>query len=390
MADLNQEEPLPAEEPVVNEEAHVQLGQGGDRRRIALRNAQAQPLQFLRQPPLLRKESDIDLYLRRFLAYTDSIQAGEEDLVHLLINSMSDEILMSVERHLHNDITYDELAAILRRELGEGMENREEYKAKLRKAIRSKSESVRSFYIRIWQYARKSYEDQAVRNNALRDSFLCGIGDHQIAARLREQHLLDNEQILEQAVLLMNCKNASQTRLTQSSSVNSMTNELGTHDTGNTAVEAKLNCLIDLMTANAVAQQTDKSPTGQAQTQNTPTKDYAYDGPKTNIGLEPASTHWQSMPQQFNQYNDQQQIPLVSQNTQFMPNDDSAYQSQPTNWNSHNNSRPQQSTENFRCNNNYNNDYRYMNEGPRYRYPYQYQNNDRRQYNDEYQCNRDN
>ena len=225
---------------------------------------------------------------------------------------------------------------------------------------------------------------------ALRDSFLCGIGDHQIAARLREQHLLDNEQILEQAVLLMNCKNASQTRLTQSSSVNSMTNELGTHDTGNTAVEAKLNCLIDLMTANAVAQQTDKSPTGQAQTQNTPTKDYAYDGPKTNIGLEPASTHWQSMPQQFNQYNDQQQIPLVSQNTQFMPNDDSAYQSQPTNWNSHNNSRPQQSTENFRCNNNYNNDYRYMNEGPRYRYPYQYQNNDRRQYNDEYQCNRDN
>ena len=78
------------------------------------------PLQVFGQPPSLKKDSDIHLYLRRFLAYTDSIGAREDDLVALLVNATSDEVLQKIERHLHDDLTFDELSDILKRELGEG------------------------------------------------------------------------------------------------------------------------------------------------------------------------------------------------------------------------------------------------------------------------------
>ena len=32
------------------------------------------PIQFLRQPPLLKKETDVELYLRRFQAYADTME----------------------------------------------------------------------------------------------------------------------------------------------------------------------------------------------------------------------------------------------------------------------------------------------------------------------------
>lgn len=358
MADQPDEQELVVEPQNDDQEPLIEPGQRGNRlaqRRLGQRNAQMQPLQFLRQPPLLRKESDIDLYLRRFLAYTDSIQAREDDLVNLLINSMSDEILLSVERHLHNMITYDELAAILRRELGEGMENQEEYKAKLRKAVRAKNESVRSFYIRIWQYARKSYEDPAIRANALRDAFICGIADPQIAARLREQHGLDNEELLEHAVLLMNCKNASQNRLTQSSTVNFLTDETRTGDTRSKALDSKLDRLIDLMTANVVSQQANKSSISTAQPEQNPSEQYAYNNdPQTNIDCEMKNEirETQHLEQEYDY-----DMQLNQLNQQI-------YSYQQTNWTPYNNYTTQHTTEDYMMyDNNYNNTDRDWNQG---------------------------
>ncbi|KAL5248274.1 hypothetical protein ACHWQZ_G017454 [Mnemiopsis leidyi] len=179
------------------------------------RNRDIPPLQVFRQPPMLSKDSDIHLYLRRFLAYTDSIGAREDDLVALLVNAASDEVLQKIERHLHDDLTFDELADILKRELGDGLENREEYKSKLRRAMRGRGETVREFYTRIWQLGRKSYPeniDEAIRDNAIRDAFICGFNDPEIAARLREHREMNNEEILELAALLLSCKISSQSR----------------------------------------------------------------------------------------------------------------------------------------------------------------------------------
>ena len=170
------------------------------------------PLQFLRAPPLLRMENDLELYIRRFQSYVDSIGARENEIPHILINCLSDECLLAVERHIRPEITFDELLTVLRRELGIGGQNREESKSLLRKTLRQRNESVRAFYIKLYSIAKKAYpgdELALVRDNVLRDSFINNIQDANISARLRETPELQNEQLLERADLLINCKNAS-------------------------------------------------------------------------------------------------------------------------------------------------------------------------------------
>ena len=99
---------------------------------------QGQGLQLVRSPPILKLSMDLDTYLRRFHAYTQSIGATPEDVPHLLINSLDDETLQYIERHLVDNITLPELLAVLRREMGISRLNREDYKAKLKKTFRGK------------------------------------------------------------------------------------------------------------------------------------------------------------------------------------------------------------------------------------------------------------
>ena len=88
-------------------------------------------LQFIRQPPLFKSEMDLGLYLRRFQAYINGINAMPDEIPHILINCLDDESLRSIERHIRDDITYDQLVVILRRELGTDRNSREDFKAKL-------------------------------------------------------------------------------------------------------------------------------------------------------------------------------------------------------------------------------------------------------------------
>ena len=73
-------------------------------------------LQFLRTPPMLKHENDLDIYLRRFQSYVNSIGARPEELSHILVNCCSDDVLLAIERFLEPDITYAQLVAVLRRE----------------------------------------------------------------------------------------------------------------------------------------------------------------------------------------------------------------------------------------------------------------------------------
>ena len=52
---------------------------------------------------------DLDTYLRRFQAYTNSIGAHQNELPHILINLLDDDVMAFIERHLVENITHDDL-----------------------------------------------------------------------------------------------------------------------------------------------------------------------------------------------------------------------------------------------------------------------------------------
>ena len=260
-------------------------------------NRVAGPLQFLRAPPLLRMENDLELYIRRFQSYVDSIGARDNEIPHILINCLSDECLLAVERHIRPEITFEELLTVLRRELGTGGGNREESKSLLRKTLRLRNESVRSFYIKLYNIAKKAYpgdELALVRDNALRDSFINNIQDANISARLRETPELQNEQLLERADLLINCKNASQSRTQAVNAVDTAITPDINSDTNN-----KLNTIIDLLSANAINQVVPQNVQPVNSQANTPVYNsglnlpYNYQGSRVSIGLPNTGYHGQ-------------------------------------------------------------------------------------------------
>ena len=76
-----------------------------------------------------------------------------------------------------------------------------------------RNEEVRSYYSKLWHLAKRAWSDNVeVRNSSLRDVFIGNLQDSGISARLRERPELTNEQILDMAVTLLNCKNASLSR----------------------------------------------------------------------------------------------------------------------------------------------------------------------------------
>ena len=222
------------------------------------RQQRANPgLQLIRSPPILKLSMDLDTYLRRFDAYTQSIGALPAEIPHLLINSLDDETLQYIERHLVDNITLQELLAVLRREMGISRLNREDYKAKLRKTLRGRNENVRSYYSKLWNLAKRAWPDnEEVRNSNLRDHFIGNIQDSTISARLRERPELNNEQLLDLSVMLVNCKNAS---LSRQSEVNAALSPQSAYDQAleveppvrspqaQSIIEAKLNHVIELL-----------------------------------------------------------------------------------------------------------------------------------------------
>lgn len=154
--------------------------------------------------------ADLDLFLRRWENYAQAVGIQEQDRVFALLSLMDDVTLAAIERHLANqEVTYQELVAILRRETGLEHPNREAFIKELRNRRRQKGESVRTFYQSLYQLAKKSYpgpENEAVAANALRENFIYNLADHYISSRLREHPEMTNEDLLQLAVTLEACK----------------------------------------------------------------------------------------------------------------------------------------------------------------------------------------
>ena len=252
---------------------------------------------------------DLDTYLRRFDAYTQSIGAAPEDVPHLLINSLDDETLQYIERHLVDNITLPELLAVLRREMGISRLNREDYKAKLKKTFRGRNEDVRSFYSKLWNVAKRAWPDNAeVRESNLRDAFVGNFQDSAISARLRERLDLNNEQLLDLAVTLLNCKNAS---LSRQSEVNAafglaspfdqaMDVETPARSLPSQALEQKLDQVITMLAANVSTPPTN-APSQNAQPHHN-ANSYQYTGDRRSVGLNNYNRGY-SGPRNFNNYN---------------------------------------------------------------------------------------
>ena len=261
---------------------------------------QNQGLQFIRAPPTLKLNMDLDTYLRRFEAYTNSIGAQPQELPHILINSMDDDVMQFIERHLAENITIDQLTRVLRQEMGVARINREDYKAKLRKTLRSRNEEVRSFYSKLWALAKRAYPDnEQVREANLRDAFVANFQDSQISARLRERADLTNEQMLDLAVTLLNCKNASVQRQTEVNasfttlddvqnyvpvSVNSAATTAPNHLQDN-KLDQVINMLSSMDLRNGQNSNATQQPTHDLSS-NTNSQTYQYNGDRRSIGLD--------------------------------------------------------------------------------------------------------
>ena len=185
------------------------------------RNANRIPQpQYVRAPPLFKHNNDFILYERRFRAYADAIACPAENRVHLLLSMLDDKVLGAIDRYVTPQTTLDQLCELIRESEGYNRHNREQFAKELRVQKRERNETIREFYQALHRIASRAYPDSVeIREAILRESFLSNLNDSYIAARCRERHDLNNEQILQLAITLHSCKEASRSGTTQPATV---------------------------------------------------------------------------------------------------------------------------------------------------------------------------
>ena len=181
------------------------------------RNANRIPQpQYVRAPPLFKHNNDFILYERRFRAYADAIVCPEENRVHLLLSMLDDNVLGAIDRYVTPQTTLDQLCELIKDSEGYNRHNREQFAKELRVRKRERNETIREFYQALHRIALRAYPaSEEIREAILKESFLSNMNDSYIAARCRERHDLDNEQILQLAITLHSCKEASRSGTTQ-------------------------------------------------------------------------------------------------------------------------------------------------------------------------------
>ena len=72
-----------------------------------------------------------------------------------------------------------ELLAVLRQEMGISRLYREDYKVKSKKTFRGWNEDIRSFYLKLWNVAKRAWPDNVeVRDSNLRNAFVGNFQDY--------------------------------------------------------------------------------------------------------------------------------------------------------------------------------------------------------------------
>ena len=131
-----------------------------------------QPMNFFRVPPQYKKGGNLTLYLRRFEAYLDNIQAGQGERVNLLVSFLDDETMAGIDRHLDDreNLTFGRLVELLRQEQGLDLPNKEKHIYELRNTRQEKN-NIREFYVTLYTIAKRCYEYPNIRDHELREAF---------------------------------------------------------------------------------------------------------------------------------------------------------------------------------------------------------------------------
>ena len=202
---------------------------------------------YVRAPQPFKSGTDLDVYLRRFVAYANAANCPLRARRNLLLSLLDDKALTGVSRAIENGNanTLDELINELRRIEGYSL-NRERFVTELRNRKRLRGESVWDYHLDLYKLAERAYpNDQRMKEGSLRESFIANMNDPYIASRLREAVNIGMEELLDHAINLHGCQQASTRQ------VNTLTEEKqpSKHCL---ELEAKLTQLVDLVSNMAV------------------------------------------------------------------------------------------------------------------------------------------
>ena len=72
-----------------------------------------------------------------------------------------------------------------------------------------RGEEIWDYHLILSRLSQRAYDNELMRQGSMRESFIANIGDSYIASRLREEEQLDTEQLLDLAIKLQGCQQAS-------------------------------------------------------------------------------------------------------------------------------------------------------------------------------------
>ena len=212
-----QQDNLAAEPPAVDVPPPYQLplGQG----------IRAAPVQYVRHLPSFKHGADLLIFLRRFHSYCQALRVPDEMLSSLLVAHLDDSALRGISRYLDQNLTFLELVDVLKKAEGYHANNTDKFITDMAARKRLKTEKVHDFFVDLSRMSELAYprpDQEQVKTANLRQEFMKNINHPLISARLREHPEMDIDQLLDLAILLENCFEASKVPSYQ---VNSITEE---------------------------------------------------------------------------------------------------------------------------------------------------------------------
>ena len=234
---------------------------------------QAAPVQYIKNLATFQNGSDLLIFLHRFNSYCQALRVPRNMMASLLIAHLDDTSLRGISRHLNDDLTYEEVVELIKKSQGYAANNTDKHITDMAARKRLKTEKMMDYFVdlsRISELAYPNPEQRPVREANLRQEFIKNLNHPMIAARLREHPQMPMEDLLDLAVLLENCYEASKVSPNQ---VNFMEEP---KDDQITTKIANLTNMVEKMVINQVEQE---------QANSGKTDQYKYQGELAPTGL---------------------------------------------------------------------------------------------------------
>ena len=179
---------------------------------------QVAPVQYIKNLPMFKHGSDLLIFLQRFQSYCQALRIPQNMRASLLVAHLDDTALRGISRNLHDNITHEEVVELLKKSQGYAANNTDRHITEMASRKRLRTEKVMDYFVdlcRISELAYPNVDQQQVRDANLRQEFIKNINHPMISARLREHPTMPMEELLDLAVLLENCYEASKVPQTQ-------------------------------------------------------------------------------------------------------------------------------------------------------------------------------